>query len=108
MLFHSVSPIRSTIATPIDATSCRIEQCLMRAVAARRWPRAIDNGVVLPVLVSPGLARTAPMRRVPGLQRAVKVVCGNGTNWLLFQAGLVPKLWRVEHVLTINIEEEAS
>jgi len=26
----------------------------------------------------------------------------------LFGADFVPKLWRVEHVLTINIKEEAS
>jgi hypothetical protein len=38
----------------------------------------------------------------------VKLVCGNDTNWLLFGAGYVPKLRRVEHVLTINIKEEAS
>jgi len=45
---------------------------------------------------------------VPGSQQAVEVVCGKGTNWLLFGADFVPKLWRVEHVLTINIKEEAS
>jgi hypothetical protein len=38
----------------------------------------------------------------------VKVACGNDTNWLLFGADYVPKLQRVEHVLTINIKEEAS
>jgi hypothetical protein len=48
------------------------------------------------------------MRRVPSLQRAVKVVCGKGTNWLLLGAYFVPKLRLVEHVLTINIKEEAS
>jgi hypothetical protein len=72
------------------------------------WLWAIDDGVVVPALVSPGLARTTSMRRVPSSQRAVKVVCGKGTNWLLFGAEFVPKLWRVEHVLTINIKEEAS
>ena len=37
-----------------------------------------------------------------------KLACGNDTNWLLFGADYVPKLWQVEHVLTINIKEEAS
>jgi hypothetical protein len=37
-----------------------------------------------------------------------KLVCGNDTNWLLFGADYVPKLRLVEHVLTINIKEEAS
>ena len=38
----------------------------------------------------------------------VKLVCGNDTNWLWFDADYVPKLGQVEHVLTINIKEEAS
>ena len=38
----------------------------------------------------------------------VKLVCGNDTNWLLFDADYVLKLGPVEYVLTINIKEEAS
>ena len=38
----------------------------------------------------------------------VKVVCGKATNWLLFGTPCVRKLRQVEHVLTINIQEEAS
>jgi hypothetical protein len=80
----------------------------MCAVASVRWPRTINNGIVLSALVSPGVARAAAMRRVLSSQRTVKVVCGKGTNWLLFGADFVPKLRQVEHVLTINIKEEAS
>lgn len=40
--------------------------------------------------------------------REVKLVCGNDTNWLLFDGDYVPKLGQVEHVLTINMKEEAS
>jgi hypothetical protein len=38
----------------------------------------------------------------------VKLVCGNDAKWLLFDAPYVLKLGRVEHVLKINIKEEAS
>jgi hypothetical protein len=38
----------------------------------------------------------------------VKLVCGNDAKWLLFDADYVLKLGQVEHVLTINIKEEAS
>ena len=38
----------------------------------------------------------------------VKLVCGNDTNWLLFDADYILKLGGVEHVLKINIKEEAS
>ena len=42
------------------------------------------------------------------LEREVKVVRGKHTNWLLLGADFVRKLRLVEHVLTINIKEEAS
>ena len=48
------------------------------------------------------------MRRGSELEREVKVVRGKHTNWLLLGADFVRKLRLVEHVLTINIKEEAS
>jgi hypothetical protein len=80
----------------------------MCAVDAGRWPRTVDYGFVIPALVSPGSAcvRTYKAGSEPAASE-VKVVCGKGTNWLLFGADFVPKLRPVEHALTINIKEEA-
>ena len=84
----------------------------MPNVSGGGWLRTIDNGVdngvVIPAFVSPESARVRTYEGGPSSQRAVKVVCGKGTNWLLFGTDFVPKLWRVEHLLTINIKEEAS
>jgi hypothetical protein len=88
-----------------------------QAAAAGHWPWTIDEGAVAAALVSPISAQrhrnvaTAPCTYEIGsrlVATEVKLACGNDTNWLLFGADYVPKLWQVEHALTINIKEEAS
>jgi hypothetical protein len=73
--------------------------------------RTINHGLLTMALLSRVLV--SPYRHTyeigPMLAASdVKLVCGNDAKWLLFDAPYVLKLGGVEHVLKINIKEEAS
>jgi hypothetical protein len=75
------------------------------------WVRTVSHGLLTAALESRVLVSQYRHTYEIGSTLAasdVKLACGNDAKWLLFDADYVLKLGAVEHVLKINIKEEAS